>query len=463
MTQDLGRAARDAAHWRQRLTQLMAKHHVPGAALGYLRDGAIVDIGAGVTSTATGVDVTADTVFQIGSITKVWTATLIMQLVDEGLLDLDAPVVDVLPDFAVADPDVTRSVTTRQLLNHTSGIDGDYFADTGRGDDCVAAYVADMAKLKQNHPIGRTWSYCNSGFTLAGRIVEKLRGTSWDTALRERLLRPLGLTATTTLPEEAVLHRAAVGHIGEPGGPLTPTPVWGLPRSAGPAGLISARVHDVLAFARMHLDGGRTPSGATVLSTQNTVAMQQKEVDLPETHTLGDSWGIGWIRFDWGGHRLFGHDGNTIGQSAFLRILPEQGLAVALLTNGGNTRDLYQELYGEIFAELAGIELPDPLAPASTPPAVDTARYVGVYERTSVRTEVFERDGGLVLRSTVSGALADLQPEPTHEYPLLAVAEDLFAMRPEGTTTWSAVRFYGLDDGSRYVHYGARANPLVVG
>ncbi len=99
-----------------------------------------------------------------------------MQLVDEGLLDLDAPVAEVLPGFRVADPDVTRSVTTRHLLTHTSGIDGDVFTDTGRGDDCLERYVAGMAEVAQNHPLGATWSYCNSGYILAGRIVEHLTG-----------------------------------------------------------------------------------------------------------------------------------------------------------------------------------------------------------------------------------------------------------------------------------------------
>ena len=91
--------------------------------------------------------------------------------------------------------------------------------------------------------------------------------------------------------------------------------------------------------------------------------MTAKQADVPDKYSLGDSWGLGWIRFGWDGHRLIGHDGNTIGQAAFLRLLPEAGLAVTLLTNGGNTRDLYEDLYREIFAELAGVTMPDPITP----------------------------------------------------------------------------------------------------
>ena len=215
------------------------RHRVPGATLGILRDGEISAVGAGVLSTATGVDVTADSVFQIGSITKVWTATLVMQLVDEGALELDQPVVELLPGFRVADSEVTRTVTMRHLLTHTSGIDGDVFTDTGRGDDCLERYVTGLAEVEQNHPLGATWSYCNSGYVLAGRIVEHLTGSTWDAALRERLVEPLGLTATVTLPEDALLHRTAVGHVGEPEDDPVPASTWMLPRSAGPAGLIS--------------------------------------------------------------------------------------------------------------------------------------------------------------------------------------------------------------------------------
>ena len=164
----------DAAHWQRRLAVLAARHRVPGASLGILRmhdRGAdeLVDAAYGVLNKDTGVEATTDSIFQIGSISKVWTATVVMQLVDEGLLDLDTPIIEVLPELRLADPDVTKHVTMRHLLTHTSGIDGDVFTDTGRGDDCLEKYVAGLGEVKQNHPLGATWSYCNSGFSVMGR------------------------------------------------------------------------------------------------------------------------------------------------------------------------------------------------------------------------------------------------------------------------------------------------------
>ena len=457
-----GADALDAAAWRERLAQLTARHRVPGAALGILSGGEITTTGVGVLSKATGVEVTPDSLFQIGSITKVWTATLVMQLVDEGLLDLDTPVAEVLPGFRVADPDVSRALTTRHLLTHTSGIDGDVFTDTGRGDDCVERYVARMDEIVQNHPLGATWSYCNSGFVLAGRLVEHLTGTTWDAALRERLAGPLGLGRTVTLPEDALLHRTAVGHVGEPDEDPTPATTWVLSRSMGPAGLVTASVEDVLSFARMHLAGGLAADGGRVLSAAGAEAMAEKHADLPDRYTLGDSWGLGWIRFDWDGERLLGHDGNTIGQSAFLRILPPRGLGVVLLTNGGNTKDLFHDLYGEIFREAAGIEMPAPLEPPESPPELDPGRYVGRYERAGMTTEVFVHDGASRLRSTITGPLAQLVPKTEYEFPLVPVAPDLFVVREPGETTWTPITFYALEDGSPYVHYGGRANPRVA-
>ncbi|GAB1513465.1 serine hydrolase [Actinophytocola sp. KF-1] len=454
----------DAAHWQRRLVALAKKHHVPGAALGILRTGRddeLVRAAHGLLNVDTGVETTVDSVFQIGSISKVWTTTVVMQLVDEGLLDLDAPVSEVLPELTLADQAVTEKVTMRHLLTHTSGIDGDVFTDTGRGDDAIEKYVAALADVAQNHPLGATWSYCNSGFTLAGRVIEKLTGKTWDAAMRERLFAPLGLTHTGTLPEEAMLHRTAVGHSGEE----TPVvaPAWALPRSAGPAGLINATVRDVLMFARLHLTGGVTPDGTRLLSEESAAAMTSLQAELPDKYTLGDSWGLGWIRMEWGGRRLVGHDGNTIGQSAFLRVLPDEGLAVTLLTNGGNTRDFYADLYREIFAELADVDMPEPLAPPSAPVTADITPHLGRYERASVLMEVLRGEQAPRLRITATGPLAEILPaeERNQEYDMVPVDDDLYLVRENENTMWIPVTFYSLDTGERYLHFGARATPKV--
>ncbi len=455
----------DESHWQLRLTDLATRHRVPGATLGILRLGENADevvlAHHGVLNSATRVEVTDDSVFQIGSITKVWTATAVMRLVDEDLLDLDSPVAEILPGLKLADPFVTRKLTMRHLLTHTSGIDGDVFTDTGRGDDCLERYVAGLATAAQNHPLGATFSYCNSGFCLAGRVIEKVTGTTWDNALHDRLFTPLGLTHTGTLPEEALRFRVAMGHLLDETGTPRPAPVWGLPRSVGPAGLINSTAADVLAFARLHLTGGLAADGTRLLSMEATTEMAREQTTLPDVHVLGDSWGLGWIRFAWDGRRVLGHDGGTIGQNSYLRMLPDQGLAVVLLTNGGNVGDLYSDLYREIFADLADITVPAQLAPADVPPDVDTRHHIGTYERSATRIEIFEEDGDLRMRHVITGPMADLTPQPVHEYTLVPITDSLFVFRAPTAGQWTPVTFYSLPGGERYVHHGARATPKI--
>lgn len=452
------------AHWESRFAELVAQHGVPGAQLGILRlgaDGADDELfvtATGVLHAGTGQPATADSVWQIGSITKVWTATVIMQLVDEGRFTLDTPVADILTDLQLRDPAVTGELTVRHLLTHSSGIDGDVFTDTGRGDDALEKYVAALSTAAQNHPLGATWSYCNSGYSILGRIIEVTTGQTWDAAIKEKLFAPLGLTNTGTLPEEAMVFAHSVGHLKGGAEPVV-APVWALPRSVGPAGLINSSVADVLAFARMHLTAGRAKDGTPVLSEESTAAMAAFQVDCPEKILLGDSWGLGWFRCDWHGHRAIGHDGNTIGQTAFLRLLPEAGIAVALNANIGSAIPLYRDLFGEIFAELADVALPPRFVLPAEPVQIDATPYVGVYSRESVNLEVFIEDGQPMIRITLSGPVAQLEDAKPETHPLIGVEEALFAVQLDGSDAHYPVRFYTLPTGEAYIHLGARATP----
>jgi CubicO group peptidase (beta-lactamase class C family) len=179
----------DAIGWvTERLPALLEEYDVPAAGVAILADDEVADVAAGVLSRSTGVEATADSVFQIGSITKLWTSTLVMQLVDEGAVDLDAPVRTYLPDFRIADEGAAAQITVRQLLTHTSGFEGDIFTDTGRGDDAVEKYLGVLHDVPQLFPPGDLWSYNNAGFVVLGRLVEALRGKPYDVCLRERLV-----------------------------------------------------------------------------------------------------------------------------------------------------------------------------------------------------------------------------------------------------------------------------------
>jgi CubicO group peptidase (beta-lactamase class C family) len=393
------------------LPGLLAEHKVPGAAVAVLVGDEVVDAAAGVLSKATGVEATTDSVFQVGSITKVWTATLAMQLVDEGRLDLDATVRSYLPDFAVADDAASARMTVRQLLCHTTGFEGDIFTDTGTGDDCVEKYVATLTGVSQLFAPGEMFSYNNAGFCVLGRVIEVLRGKPYDQCLREHLFAPLQLAHAAAGPYEAILHRAAVGHLSpEPGADPQPAPVWSLARSNAPAGsTLAMSPRDLLAFARMHLSGGTGPDGATVLSAASVKAMQERQVELPDLGLMGNAWGLGWEIFDFPGGTVIGHDGGTIGQAAFLRVVPGRDVAVAVLTNGGNPFPLYREIVGRVLHDFAAVDLPAEPEPDPAAPPVEAARYVGRYSSDVAETVVSQDDEGrLWIERTPKGELAEL-------------------------------------------------------
>lgn len=453
----------DATYWQGRLDALAPRFRVPGASLAVATGDDVITAATGVLNVTTGHRTTPDSMFQIGSIAKSYTAVLIMQLVAEGAVDIDAPISKALPELRLADDEAVDRITMRHLLTHSSGIDGDHLEDTGRGDDVLERYVASCASLPLSHPVGATMSYCNTGFVLAGRVVEKLTGRTWDDALRTRLLAPLGLTNTVTLPEEQLRYALAHGHLVEPGRPPRLAPISMLPRALGPAGLISSTALETLAFGRMCLAGGTAPDGTRILPAELLREMVTPQVEVPNPWTLLTThWGLGFGVSTWDGCRVYGHDGDTIGQSAALRMVPDAGVAIALLTNGGNAHDLIEQLLRELCTELCDVELPSRPTPPDPPITVDTTRYVGRYEREGSRLELSERDGALECLITPTGPLANLSDKKPEPLTLIPVDDRLFLTRVGDQANWTPVVCYRLADGTRYVHLGARATPMVT-
>ncbi|MBB4774797.1 serine hydrolase domain-containing protein [Actinomadura livida] len=414
---------------RERLPGVAERHGVPGVAVAVDAGGRLVEAAAGLLSTATGVEATVDSVFQIGSITKTLTATLVMGLVAEGLVELDAPVARYLPGF--------REATVRQLLCHTSGIEGDVFTDTGKGDDCLERYVEMLADVPQLFEPGEMFSYSNAGYCVLGRIVEVVRGEPFDRCMRNHLFTPLGMTHAASDPYEAILHRAAVGHLGG-----RPVPVWAMVRSNAPAGsMLAMTPRDLLAFARAHL------------TDEGLRAMREPQVALPDID-WGTAWGLGWTLHDLPGGPVFGHDGNTVGQSAVLRVDPARDVCVAVFTNGGDRKPLMKEILGRVVGSPAE-PVPDP---AVRP---DAGRCAGVYvSSTSETTVSADEQGRLWLEHVPLGVAVELGDEPYRTELLGWRGDSLLPAEPGH----KPVAFLG-DDGegrARYLHTG-RADVRAAG
>lgn len=451
-------------HLKSRLDELTRAYGVPGASLAVWAQGKLGEAAAGVVNLETEVPTTTDTLFQIGSITKLYTAVLCLQLVEEGKLALDEPVRTWLPEFRVADAETSARLTPRHLLAHTSGMEGDFFIDAGRGEDRIARFVAMLGSLGQIHPMGAMFSYCNAGFVVLGRLVEVAGGEIWDKAIRRRIAKPLGTPAFSTLPEQAMRYLTAIGHLGRPGA-LGVTPVAYLAQSNAPAGSMPmARARDVVVFARMLMVDGVAPNGTRILSTAGVRAMHEANIVCPRRMNI-DAIGLAAFLWDWNGdgrYETFGHDGSTVGQAAWLRYHPESGTAMALLTNGGDGKGLARALVGEIFAAHAGLTPPAAPVPAFGL-ALDLASYEGRYANVMETIEVTVENGGLVATTTPSAAFAVISGGGGKRIGLAAVDAGLFVGTEAGMTVPATYHFLDSDTRGRpaYLHTGVRAHRRI--
>ncbi len=400
-----------ARRLEDRLAELGSGHGVPGAVCGVLSGDQTTVATCGVANTATGVEVTPDTLFQLGSVSKLYTTTLLLQAQAAGLVSLDEPVRAQLQEFSVADPGATIEITLRHLVTHTSGIEGDHLVDTGWNDDALKRYVATLAGLGQIHPPEEMYSFCNTGFGVAGRLLEVATGDHFDRVLRRRLARPLGCNATLTLPQHALLHRVAAGHVQVPGGAAMRQQRWSLARSNGPMGGVMAPPAELLAFARLHVEEGRGPDGSDLLAPAAIAEMQEAQVESPFP---GEEQALGWTVRRWGPVTCLGQDADTIGQRAFLRVVPERRFALCVLTNSPTGAALAREIIPRVAADLLDVDASPIAAPTPGSPPPEPERLSGHYDRLHQRVDVTvdAETGGLVATTEPSGVLGVLGIEP---------------------------------------------------
>ncbi len=412
------------------LPDLMQRFGVPGVAVGVLADG-VEDISTyGVTCIDNPLPVQPTTLFQIGSITKTITATAMMRLVEQGRLDLEAPIRRYLPDFRLASESVAEQAKLRHLVTHTGGWVGDDFSDTGSGDDALARYVAGLAELPQLTPLGALFSYCNSGFAVAGRIVEVVCGQRYEDAARELVLQPLGMEHSYFEPTWIMTHRFVVGHHS----PFTPDEAmriarpWALTRAANPMGGLTSCVPDLLRYARFQL--GLGPSG--FLSDELRVQMHSP---LAPAGSFADSVAVAWMLRDVADTRIVEHSGGTHGQSSTFKVVPSRGFGLVILTNASRGDELCRVLSADLLEQHLGLTSPVP-APVAVP-AAKLAEYAGRYEAWLADTEV-----------SVDGSGLKVQVHRKEGFPFKGVprAPDPPAVR---FWFWSNDRIIGLDDPMR--------------
>jgi hypothetical protein len=270
----------------------------------------------------------------------------------------------------------------------------------------------------------------------------------------------MGLDATVTLPEDVLLRPYALGCTTDArAGGLKPLPQWGGNRASGPCGIISAACGDVIAFARMHLADGVAPNGRRLLSTEACRAMREPQVRLTP-HAGTEAWGLGFELSSPGGRLVFGHGGNTAGQTGVLKMIPDRGAAALLQTNSDAGRARCDDVLRSALREWFGIELEEPLMAPPVPPDVDLDRWVGLYERVDTRFDVRRAEsGGLELTITSLRPYGAVEPPPPRTLPMTPHAEGVFLVQPEGSPRPMPMVFRECEGAGTYLHMGLRSAP----
>jgi CubicO group peptidase (beta-lactamase class C family) len=369
----------------EKIQAAMEQYAVPGVAVAVLHDGNEHVRGYGITSVDAPVPVDEHSLFRIGSTTKTFTGTAVMRLVDAGQLDLDATVRTYLPEFAVADEAVAAQVTLRQLLNHTPGWLGDYFQDFGRGDDALERFVASMADLPQLTPLGSTFFYNNAGLALAGRVVEKVYGTTYEQAVQDLVLDPLGLDHTRFFTDELVGNTFTGAHNVVGGEAVVEPTFWPFPRSINPSGGLISSARDQLSYLRFHLGDGTGPEGSRILSPSSLEAMHSNPGPGGTIFSEIDGYAVSFrLRPTVEGVPVVQHGGTWTGQRSGFLFVPERNFGLAMLTNS-EAGDLVMEdfiLEDWALSRFAGVH--NPPAEPENRTAEQLAPYEGRYEAAAV-------------------------------------------------------------------------------
>ena len=361
----------------KKIVSEMKRLGVPGVAIGIWHKGKEYAEGFGITSVEHPLPVTADTLFQTGSISKTFTGTMVMKLVEDGKVSLDAPVKRYIKDFRLKDKDVTEKVTVRHLLTHMGGWVGDYFNDFGNCDDALDKMVKDIAKLPQVQPLGTIWSYNNTGFNVASHIIEIVTKKPYEQAAQDMLFDPLGLNMSFFYPSDLLFtHRFVVGHQKVKGKVQVARP-WAIGRAGNGVGGVVSTVRDLLKYARFHMSDGKK----NVISGKSLKAMRVQQADAGPRGGMGITWFIRKV----GDLKMYGHGGATNGQQAYFFFIPETDFACAILTNsddGGiitaGITNYALDLYFDVKPRL-----PKPIQK----PANELKEFVGRYQ---IGTECFD-------------------------------------------------------------------------
>ncbi|MFX1411087.1 MAG: serine hydrolase domain-containing protein [Promethearchaeota archaeon] len=313
----------------------MRRLNIPGISLAIVEGDQIVHLRGFGHAHPGGEVPSPQTPFFIGSLTKSVTALAVMQLVEAGKVELDAPVQHYLPWFRVADPEASAQVTVRHLLNQTSGLPESAgetpLADFDDRPGATERQARALASLQLTRPVGSAVQYCNMNYNLLGLIVKAASGQSYADYVQEHIFAPLDMTRTYTSWAVAKQHGLAMGHRYWFGMPL-PAPDLPIPHGSLPSGWLISTAEDMARYLIAHLNEGRYGE-AGVLSAAGIRELHRGAVEYRKMGVSAGRYAMGWFDGEIGQTRVIWHSGTVPDFEGYMAILPEQKKGVVLLFN----------------------------------------------------------------------------------------------------------------------------------
>ncbi len=337
------------------VTQQIHKHGIPGLALALVDNDQVIFIKGYGKADQTGRPITPQTPFILASVSKPLTAVAIMQLVEAGKVELDAPVQRYITKFRVADPVASSQITVRHLLLHTSGIPATA-CDTRINAETLAEFVIELQTVKLDAPVGARHNYCSANYNILGRIIEVVSGQSFGEYMQKNIFAPLDMQQSFTSEQEAQQAGLAQGYQWFFG--LSVPTHHPYNSSQLPSGYMISSVEDMSHFLLSQLNEGQY-ADIGLLSADSIAAMQTPGTD----RSNGGGYGFGWIISPVGDVPTVWHDGVNVNFYSILLMQPEtQRGAVILMNSFGIVayESAYKEIEEGIARILAGMEPTEP-------------------------------------------------------------------------------------------------------
>lgn len=317
------------------VSKIIDDWNAPGVAVAIVKDGELIfGKGFGYRNIEKKLPVTPHSLFAIASCSKAFTTTAIAMLVEDGLIDWDAPVRDYLPEFRMSDSYINEHITVRDLVTHRSGLprhDRVWLGTPFTREELVAK----IQHLDFSRGFRETYQYNNLLYVTAGRVIEAVTGSTWESFVNHRILRPLGMTATNFSVTDMQLaddfaHAYTIGS-----DRLTLAPFRNVD-ALGPAGSINSNISDMAKWVQFHLDRGivmldtlLVPEHIAHIHSPWMVATRSAE----DEELSFVNYGLGWRISSYQGHRIVYHTGSIGAYRAFVLLLPDHNIGIVSFTN----------------------------------------------------------------------------------------------------------------------------------